>query len=347
MKILTVLLQSARLINCAAGTIHPWQRLMHNERPRIINIVGGSMRISLLIVTLFLAAGFVSAGEQKGKERTRTSSKAGWLGVGIHDVTPKFAREEELKIKEGAYVNEVVDNSPADSAGLKEGDVIIEFNSTKIETAEDLTDAVRGTKPGTKISIKVNRNGETKSLTATIRKNKMRMPFAMNLPHAPNVVVNMFRGDLEGMDVMDLNKQLAEYFEVPGGKGVLVKSVEKDRSAATSGIKAGDVIVKIGDERVNDIDDLQDVLSDSDEGAQVPVELLRKGKKVTVSLEISEPNDDDGIGYWRHRAPGNFNFHFEPQMEQMQRELKLRMQELPKRHRELQKIQMEMGEKEV
>ena len=86
------------------------------------------MRSRLIVLGILFAGMLVFAAEQDGKETRMKMNKQGWLGVGIQDVTPAFAREHELKIKEGAYINEIVDDSPADSAGLTEGDVIVEFN---------------------------------------------------------------------------------------------------------------------------------------------------------------------------------------------------------------------------
>ena len=325
-------------------------RLKLHKTPIIQRSTGGSMKnryITALLVLVCMLAFTAEAAQEMTKESRSRSKKQGWLGVGIQDVTPKFARDHELKIKEGAYINEVVEESPADSAGLKEEDVIVEFNGKKIEAAEDLTEAVAGTKPGTKVTVKINRNGDAKSLSVTVGKNRMRMPFAITAPRAPRVIVNMFGGDIEGMDLMDVNKQLGEYFEVPGGKGVLVKGVEKGENAAKAGIKAGDVITKIGDETINNIGDIHDAVSDLDEGDKVNVELIRKGKKTTVSLEISDDRDDDEEYYWQNHMPGNFNFHFQPQLEQMQKELELQMEQLPRKHKELRRVESTLPGKEI
>ncbi|MDP1676533.1 MAG: PDZ domain-containing protein [Bacteroidota bacterium] len=304
------------------------------------------MKSRLVIVALLLVASALSFADNGDKQIRTKSKKQGWLGVGIQDVTPKFARENELKIKEGAYINEVVDESPADSAGLKKGDVVVDFNSKKIETSEDLSNAVRETKPGTKATVKINRNGESKSISVNIGKNKIRMPFALNVPRAPRVVVNMFGGDIEGMDLMELNKQLAEYFEAPNAKGVLVKEVEKDENAATAGIKAGDVITKVGDEVIKDIGDVRDAIADLEEGDKVNIELIRKGKKTTVSLEISENEMGDDM-FWRGESPEHFNFHFEPQMEMRHKELQEKMKELPQRQIELRRLESKLRSSEV
>ena len=245
------------------------------------------MKLRLIVLGILLASMLVFAAEGDEKEVRIKSKKQGWLGVGIQDVTPTFAREHELKIKEGAYINEIVDDSPADSAGLKEGDVVVEFNGKKIEAAEDLTNAVLDTAPGTKAGVKIIRSGENKTISVNIGRNKMRMPFGLEIPRSPRVIVRMFGGDIEGMELMELNKQLGEYFEAPGGKGVLVKEVEKEENAAKAGIKAGDVITKVGDETIKDNEDIRDAISELKEGDKVNIELLRN-----LFMDLIEENPE-------------------------------------------------------
>lgn len=299
----------------------------------------------LFVVSLLIAAITISFAQDGVAVSKSKSKKQGYLGVSIQDVTPRLAREAELKVKEGAYVNDVVEESPAESGGLKTGDVVTEYNGKKIEIAEDLTKEVRDTKPGTKVNVTVDRKGEKKTLAVTVGKNKFRMPMAIAAPHAPKVIINRF-GDIEGMDLMELNKQLGAYFEVPDGKGILVKEVEKESNAEKAGIKAGDVITKIGTEEVGDIGDLHDALEDVDEGEKVSVDIVRKGKKSTVSLEISEEN----YGIW-HWGGGNFDRNFEfriqPQLEKLQREMEIKMRHLPKIERELERVKLRRGNTEV
>lgn len=282
--------------------------------------------------TLFAAEDNVVAVKAKSK-------KQGWLGVAIQDVTPRLARDKELKVKEGAYVNEVVEDSPADSAGIKEGDVVTEFNGKKIEIAEDLTQAVRSTKPGTKVSITVNRKGEKKTLTASVGKNKSSMPFAIAAPHPPRVIINRI-GKIEGMELMELNKQLGDYFEAPNGRGVLVKEVEEESNAAKAGIKAGDIITKVGDEPIKRFDDVTEALEDADEGDKVTIEYIRKGKKNTATLEISEHNYGN-IWYWKDEEPQHhYEFEIQPRLEKMQRELEIKLKKLPRIQKDMEHIQL-------
>ncbi|MEW5800326.1 MAG: PDZ domain-containing protein [Bacteroidota bacterium] len=301
-------------------------------------------RLLFVVPLLIAAVSFSFAGDDVTVVKSK-SKKQGYLGVSIQDVTPRLAREVELKVKEGAYVNEVVEESPAETGGVKKGDVVTEYNGKKIELAEDLTKEVRNTKPGTKVNVTVDRKGEKKTLAVTVGKNKFRMPMAIAAPHAPKVIINRF-GDIEGMELMELNKQLGAYFEAPNGKGILVKEVEKESNAEKAGIKAGDVIIKIGSEDVEDIDDFHDALEDVDEGEKVSVDILRKGKKSTVSLEISEENY--GIWHWDgDNFDNNFELRIQPHLEKLQREMEIKMRGMPDIERDLFRVKMRRGNTEV
>lgn len=300
------------------------------------------MRTTLLCLFL-LFTGLAAAGPDDRTAAPRPKHHAaGWFGVSIQDVTPRFAKEEGLKIKEGAYVNDVVDESPADSAGIQEGDVITDLNGKKIESAWDVTDAVRSTAPGTKVTVKVNRKGESKSITAVIGKQRRTRSFSFgessepsepSAPAAPRIMMRMFGGEnSEGMELLPLGKQLAEYFEVPGGKGVLVQRVEKGSAAAAAGIKAGDVVTRVGGDRVKDAGDIHEALSDADEGDSLSVEVVRKGKPLTVTLISSDDKERSGsLGHW----PGDFDLRMGEQMERLEQQLK----ELPRKQRHLYRLE--------
>jgi len=306
------------------------------------------MKSRFMVVTLLLAFGLSSmaiAADDDVVHSKSKSKKQGWLGVSIQDVTPRLARDKELKVKEGAYVNEVVEESPADSVGIEEGDVITEFNGKKIELAEDLTKEVRETKPGTKVNLNANRNGEKKTFAVNIGRNKMHRLFGMSMPHPMNIphpkkIIFRNLGTIEGMELMELNKQLGEYFEAPNGRGVLVKEVEKESNAAKAGMKAGDVITKVGDETIKDIDDIHDALEDAEEGGKLNVELIRKGKKSTVLLEISEGDYGD-IWKWNERGPEeDFEFQFAPKMDLLQEGIEMKLRQLPDIHRKIKELKV-------
>src|SRR5512139_999259 len=108
------------------------------------------MKRLFLIVGLAILAIAIPLSTSAAQTATVAKSTAGWLGVSIQDVTKDLMEDKDLKSTDGAYVSDVVEKSPADSAGIKEGDVITEFNGRTIYDASDLSKAVSRTKPGTK-----------------------------------------------------------------------------------------------------------------------------------------------------------------------------------------------------
>jgi serine protease Do len=265
------------------------------------------MRTTIAAVVLLASAmGFASsrtfAAEKNPKavERTIGAHKGGWLGVSIQDITPKIAKKKDLKSDEGAYVNDVVEKSPADSAGVKEGDVIVEFNDRKIDDADDLLRAVQKANAGSKTTIVVLRNNEKKSLAIAVGKARRRNfneGFAVTAPH----MAIFGKSRMWGLRLSELNEQLGEYFGAPNGKGLLVEQVEKKSTGEKAGFKAGDVVTKVNKNSVEDFRDLNEAAEDADEGDKIEVEVIRKGANKVLTVEIEE----------RDVEPSSFNFHFE------------------------------------
>jgi len=201
----------------------------------------------------------------------------------------------EVKTEEGALVTEVLEKSPAEKAGLKDDDIIVEYDGSKITDADALRAAVRATKPGTMVSLSVVRKDETKKLSAEI--GKAPRATTMVVPHPPGpggAHAFAFFGDnsqLMGMRLHELGEQLGEYFQAPNGRGVLVEEVEKESAGAKAGVKAGDVLTAIGGSTVEDMRDVRRALRDRDEGEKVDLTVLRRGEKQSRSL-TAEASDD-------------------------------------------------------
>jgi hypothetical protein len=116
----------------------------------------------------------------------------------------------------------------------------------------------------------------------------------------------MFTGaGVHGLHLMDLNPQLREYFGAPEGKGVLVEKVGKRSAAKDAGFKAGDVILRVGKEDVEELDDVWKALEDYEEGDSSAVEVLRKGSRLTLQLEIDETDDMGSYFFRQHRGTGD------------------------------------------
>jgi len=231
------------------------------------------------------------------KEKASSSQK-GWLGVSIQDITSHLKRSMDLKSTEGALVTSVVDDSPADSAGLKEGDVIVQFEGKEISGTSDLQEAVAKTKPGAKVSITLIRKGEKKTLQVTIGKSPRTERFSIAIPRVPRALEILGEGySAQGLTLRTLSDQLAQYFEVPDGEGALVWEVKKGSPADKAGIKAGDVITKVGGKRIKEVHDVSRALGAFDEGEKVNVDLVRKGARMSLTMEVGEDKDYQGFNF--------------------------------------------------
>lgn len=180
----------------------------------------------------------------------------GYLGVIIQPVTPDLAKEFNLPENTGALVGEVTSKSPAAEAGLKEGDVIVEFNGKKVTDSRHLRLMASQTAPGTKAPVKVLRDGKEQAFTVTLGE----LP-SERLARAGRSPGGGLRRDtqtdlLDGVTVDDLDARARSQFDIPGNvRGALVVDVEQGCPAAEAGLRPGDVILEINRQRVTSADE--------------------------------------------------------------------------------------------
>jgi len=252
--------------------------------------------VSLLVLPALLVG--TSCAQKKEKEKdvyvtVKKSSKQGYLGVQISDMTAKIGKEKNLKATSGALVTSVVEDSPAEKAAIKDEDVIIEFAGKEVSDADDLITVVGETKPGTKVNVVVMRGDERKTLQVEVGKAPKEQGLAYSVVPPLTTSRGRFLWDVAegrhfGLRLQDLNKQLGEYFETPDGRGVLVTEVPKESAGEKAGFKAGDVIIKVGKESIRRAADIQYALEDVEEGSSAEVTVLRKGKQLTLTVEVKD-----------------------------------------------------------
>jgi len=207
--------------------------------------------------------------EEKGKV-TR-----GWLGVAIQPVTPELAQSFGVEGEKGALVADVTKDSPADKAGLKSGDIIMEFDGKQILEMNNLPRFVAATPVGKKVKLKLLRNGKTEELAVIIER----------LRDGEESVAPVAMQDRLGVSVKELSGELAAQFRIKETMGVVVVAVKPDGIAGEAGITGGDVIKEINGKAINTMDDYTKAITAHKKGAVMRL-LLRRGES---SLFVAIP----------------------------------------------------------
>jgi membrane-associated protease RseP (regulator of RpoE activity) len=257
----------------------------------------------------------------------RVTNGGSYLGVDTRELTPDRASALKVKNGGGVEVTMVDQDAPAGKAGVKEHDVIQTFNGKKVENHDELARMIREAAPGTKVTLGLLRDGQPQTLNVVLASRRQTYIIAgPSGVRPPRVVVPNFRafGDFDmpqftmlqywsrnGLVVEDLTPQLGDYFGVKNGEGVLVRSVEKGTPAATAGLKAGDVILKVNGEKIGSATDWRQAMHQQKSG-NVSLGILRDKREQTVSMKLPE------------RASSGFapdSPDFDREMERMQLEL--------------------------
>ena len=262
----------------------------------LISIVLATFLVSLVMLKIPSKAGMNFASAKKYEEKTRR----GWLGVYVQDVTKEIKEAMDLKSKRGVLVRDVVEDSPADEAGIRREDVILIFEGKELDDSDELIRVVRKTSPGDKVKLLIVRGGKEKTVSVVLGKvprDDLRMlelipglEYHKFKPYSYSF--SIFSGGRIGVKVQDLNEQLGEYFGVRDGEGALITQVDEDGPAYEAGLRAGDVIVEVDGEEIEDVDDLMDVISDKEEGDKVKIKIVRDRKPKNFTVEVEETEEE-------------------------------------------------------
>jgi serine protease Do len=270
------------------------------------------MLVTLAGVGVFALAATPSVSGQERNPRALTvlAGRGAEIGVSIRDV--EKAEADRQHVTGGAVVEEVRPDTPADKAGLKKSDIIVEFDGERVRSARQFSRLVQETVPGHEIKATVVRDGQKKDLRLTPSEGRGEMSVFMNgdggvlrnrfggdLGDLPNLADRMrgfnFNFDIPGalsgrrlgVTVDELTNQLADYF---GAKdGVLVTAVTDGTAASRAGLKAGDVITSINSARVHSRDDLVRALRDASSD-EVTIGIVRDKKESSVKATLEGPS---------------------------------------------------------
>ena len=248
------------------------------------------------------------------------SAGRSYLGINVEDVTKDRVTALKLKEERGVEITMVDQDAPAGKAGLKEHDVVLDFNGTRVESEEQFRRMVRETPAGRTVTLGISRDGNPMNVqvqlgdrgkieSSTLQKmnrddwHVLVAPEPPEMPEMPDfnfdIVMPTYTPSL-GAQVDTLGQQLGEYFGVKDGEGVLVKSVEKGSAAEKAGLKAGDVITKIQNEKISDRSDLRRILRSHREGGKINVTIVRdkREQNLTVDLPAARRSRNSSSAQW-------------------------------------------------
>jgi serine protease Do len=215
----------------------------------------------------------------------------GYLGVNIQIITPALAESFNLKNNHGALVADIVPDSPADKAGLKEGDVVTALNGEPVTDANNLKNQVSAFSPGTTLSLDVLRDGKTEKFSATTAERPGTKRAGKGLEALSQNDSND-EGVLNGVAVDDLDQNGRRQLNLPARlKGALITQVAPDSASARAGLRAGDVILEINRQPVSSAKDAID-LSTKAEGKKTLLKLWSKNSTIFVVVDETGKEKD-------------------------------------------------------
>ena len=200
----------------------------------------------------------------------------GWLGVSIQRVTPEIAESLGIDQSRGALVASVMENSPAAEAGIKTGDVIVEYNGDKITESDQLP-------------LLVARTGVGKTVKVTVLRDKKEIPINVKIAELKEqeVVASAPKQDKLGLTVQNITPQLAESLGLKRSNGVVITSVQPQSAAGDAGLRRGDVILEVNRKEITNTDTFEKQVNEAKPGSNI-LFLIRRGEN-NLFLALQSP----------------------------------------------------------
>ncbi|MBU8923355.1 MAG: PDZ domain-containing protein [Bacteroidales bacterium] len=292
--------------------------------------------MSILLTSIAFAQErvIIRSGGDKEKKARVVDVKGAYIGIYMDDLNRDRKEEFDYPKSRGVWIMDVIDDSPADKAGLEDNDIIYMFAGERVSGAAELRKIIKDKDPGDTVDVVYYRDGEKREIRLELGEHSKQY-YTINITDDDewsgddfgDRSINLGRiGKLEalemafmggdrpllGVKVHEMSADLAEYFDVDEGEGVLILDVIEDSAAEEAGMKAGDVILAVGDEEIDDPQALIESLGDCDEDEEtVDITVIRKGKKKTFTLDIDDLSKDEHSMIWVSPSGEEQNFkHF-------------------------------------
>jgi serine protease Do len=253
-----------------------------NSGGPLVNMAGEVVGINTAIVARGQGLGFAIPINMAKKIYAEISTKGkvsrGWLGVSIQPLTEELAKGFGAKADQGVLVADVLAGSPATAAGIKAGDIILEFEGKKIASPEDLPRLVGLTEPGKVVKVKILHEKAEKLLDVKIAE-------------APEESVAAAPGRGKafiGLEVRPLTPELASRLGLSSTQGVVVVDVQEGSPADGAGVQQGDVVREVNRQPVRTVADFERIIGGVKPGERVVMRLQRQGMNLFVAFMVGQ-----------------------------------------------------------
>ena len=278
----------------------------------------------LLMIALSGIALSGSKKDDKGK---------GYLGVYLEDITKGLRESLDFK-GDGVFIDDIVDDSPAQKAGFEPGDIVIKYAGKGVEDTYELRKMIKNTKPDTKVEIDVIRDGKEKTLSAKIGERKEYADsgikvFPKGIGKKRIHIYTDHECDSDdccdndyfvkghkdywgkraflGVNMDKLSEGLADYFEVK--YGALITDVVEGSAAEKVGMKPGDVIIEYRGREVREPEDVSHYIKKNEVGDEVEVKIIRKGKEMSFKVTLGENPKKSKDMHGLYELENNYKLH--------------------------------------
>jgi serine protease Do len=252
-----------------------------NSGGPLLNMNGEVIGINTAIIASGTGIGFaIPANLAKGiiaQLQSEGEVTRGWLGVAIQDLTPDMAEYYGLKDRKGVLVADVFKGDPADKAGIKAKDIILEVNDRKIETSRQLTTMIAGLKVGGKAKVEAFRNGETHTFYIELAKRDDEKLASRSAPQKPE------EEEVLGIRVAELTSELAQEFNIEDMTGVVVVNVQSGSKGDEGGVQIGDIIKEINHQVIGSVNEYREAVQKLKDGDAANLFIWRRNAGFLVA----------------------------------------------------------------
>ena len=226
-------------------------------------------------------------------DSSEDSDSKPWVGLYVMDVTERLATKLDIDAEDGVAVVKVVEDGPADDAGIESGDVIVSIGDSDVSTVSEVRDAVGDASVGDTLAFTVERDGSESTYNVTVGERPASQS-SKGRSHSGGAKSGAMGFSGIGATIATLNADLAEKLEIEAEEGIVIFRVVDDSPADDAGLQSGDVIVSVDGNTVDSISDVVDVVRDAEVGDTITFVVDRDGESANLTLTATV---EEGYGW--------------------------------------------------